>query len=204
VATGLARFQAAKFAIVEARSSLARTSRAIRYTTRAAARGLLRQPATALVILLVLALGIAAATITFTVVDAVLFRPLQFDPADRLVDLRIATSKQSRRLSRTEIQAVRAGMPGIDQIGEYTVGQVSASINGAAQALQIGSVSPEFFRIVGLTTQTGGSGTGATSPRPATSPSSAIGCGVRHSIAIPTCSAARSISKMDLATSSVS
>jgi len=153
--------QTMRFAIAAARTSLPRTARAVRSTVRDAARSLSRQPAHALVILLVLGVGISTATVTFTVVDAVLFRPLQFDPAERLVSVRIATSKYPRRPSRAEIQAVHDGVPGIDGIADYTVGEAQATIDGARQLLQVGAVSPEFFELLGLRTQIGRTWTAA-------------------------------------------
>ena len=52
---------------------------------RYAARTLGRNPGFTLVIVFILALGIGANTVVFSVVDAVLFRPLPFPAADRLV-----------------------------------------------------------------------------------------------------------------------
>ena len=148
-------WQIVRFAIAAARTSLSRTAGVVRYTVRDAVRSLGRQPAHALVILLVLGVGISAATVTFTVVDAVLFRPLQLDPDQQLVSMRIATSKRPRRLSGSEAQAVRDGSQVIATMADYTVGTAPAAIDGAKQNLQVGAVSPEFFQLLGLTTQIG-------------------------------------------------
>src|SRR5262245_18898003 len=47
-------------------------------------RGLLRQPSFAVVVVITLALGIGASTAIFSVVNAVLLRPLPFPNSDRL------------------------------------------------------------------------------------------------------------------------
>ncbi len=52
---------------------------------RDAARGALRRPGSSLVVVLALALGIGATTSMFSVVDAVLFRPLQAERPKELV-----------------------------------------------------------------------------------------------------------------------
>ena len=52
---------------------------------RYALRSLFRQPSFALTAILTLALGIGAATAIFSVVNAVLFRSLPFEDADRIV-----------------------------------------------------------------------------------------------------------------------
>src|SRR2546421_5987387 len=56
---------------------------------RYAVRLLIKKPGFAAVAILTLALGIGATTAIFTVVHAVLLRPLPFRDADRLVQVRI-------------------------------------------------------------------------------------------------------------------
>ena len=56
---------------------------------RYAVRLLIRKPGFAAVAILTLALGVGATTAIFTVVHAVLLRPLPFPEADRLVEVRI-------------------------------------------------------------------------------------------------------------------
>lgn len=147
--------QAWRCALAAARTSLARSGRACGYSVRDAARSLRRQPGYALVILAVLGVGISAATVTFTVVDTALFRPLQLDPDERIVTLRIVTSSRPRRPSDAEILAIRKGAPGLEAIADYTVGAAPATIDGVTQTVQIGAVSPEFLPALALGTQVG-------------------------------------------------
>ena len=129
--------QVVRFASVAVMTSLPRTGRALWYSVGDAVRSLRRQPAHAVVILIVLGTGISAATVTFTVVDAVLFRPLKFDQSDRIVSIRIATSKRPRRPSKAEVQVLPDSTSSIEGVAEYTAGQVSATIDGVTQPVQV-------------------------------------------------------------------
>ena len=147
--------QAWRFAAAGARTSLARTARACHHTVRDAARSLLRQPGHALVILLVLGTGISAATVTFTVVDRALFRPLQLDPEERVVNFRMATSKFPRRPTDAEIRAIKDSGSSVAPLADYTVGSTSGAVDDVSQTLHIATVSPEFFPLLALRTQIG-------------------------------------------------
>src|ERR1700761_774192 len=58
-------------------------------------RGFLRNPAFSLTIVATLMLGIGATTAVFSVVDRILFRPLPYTDADRLVSVGLVHSLQS-------------------------------------------------------------------------------------------------------------
>ena len=72
-------------AMRDCRAETSRDRAALRCATPS--RAVRRSPAHALFILVVLAVAIAAATVTFSVVDAVVLRPLPFDRSDQLVQI---------------------------------------------------------------------------------------------------------------------
>jgi putative ABC transport system permease protein len=64
---------------------------------RFALRSLFRQPAFAVTAIVTLALGIGATTAIFSVVNAVILRPLAFERADRIVAVRNLWTKTGLR-----------------------------------------------------------------------------------------------------------
>ena len=64
----------------------------LRQDVRYAARGFWRNPVFAITVIVTLALGIGATTAVFSVVDRILFRPLPYAHADRLVSLGLVQS----------------------------------------------------------------------------------------------------------------
>ena len=77
--------QAMKAVAAETRTAGARGIRSTGMTLRDAARAIRRGPRHAWTILVILAVGISAATVTFSVVDAVVLRPLPFERSEQLV-----------------------------------------------------------------------------------------------------------------------
>jgi putative ABC transport system permease protein len=101
----------------------------------------------------VLALGIGAAATVFSVVDAILGRPLPYPAADRLAV--IYATQPSRGVHRAgasfpDLNDWRAQLPAFDGIFAYLGSDVSLSGSGRAERVSAALVSEDFFRVVGL------------------------------------------------------
>lgn len=111
-----------------------------------AVRGLARRPGFALAALLTLAVAIGANTAVFSVVDAVLLRPLPFPEPERLSfltregDISIPDGVDWRAQTRTfEDIALFLGEWSLDLTGQ-----------GDAERVRAGVAEPAYFRILGL------------------------------------------------------
>jgi putative ABC transport system permease protein len=124
---------------------------------RFAARGLLRSPGFTIATVLTLALGIGATTSVFSVVYGVLFRPLPFPNADRLVQIvqllpqRAGQAERHRAgLSPGQIAEWRATSRTLSAIGSY--GARSAALTGVPAPVRLNgaAVSVPLFRALGV------------------------------------------------------
>ena len=118
---------------------------------RYAVRGLARAPGFALVAVLTLALGIGAATAVFSVVNAVLLRPLPFPDADRLhlVWSRSEDSPESW-LSHPEWMDLRERSTSFTDLA--VLRDFSFAVTGEQEAEQVAAlaVSANLFRTLGV------------------------------------------------------
>jgi len=146
-------FESAKDSCREARGL--RWPDAVRRDLRYAARMLRRNPAFALAVIATLALCIGANTAMYSIVDAVVFRPLPYPQPDRLAALATrfegsgASDQQSEQDGATW-EYVRDNVRSLDVALFGTSGGVNLSSSNGARYLQQQRVSAGFFRVLGV------------------------------------------------------
>jgi predicted permease len=119
---------------------------------RYAARRLSQRPGFALTVILVLGLGIGAATTMFSAVDAALLRPLPFQRDDRLVTvggvyIPLEGSTSRRRMGIEEVSAMRGVFT---HVAAYAPGGLNLSNVNAPRRLDVALVTPDFFATLGI------------------------------------------------------
>ena len=121
---------------------------------RVAVRGLRRTPGFAAIAVLTIALGIGANTAIFSVVSAVLLRPLPYDAPQELV---LVWGEMTRRdvryfpTSPPDLQDFRAMSTQLESIaGVFTFAQPLLTEDGTAVQLMTAGVTPNFFDVLGV------------------------------------------------------
>ena len=111
-----------------------------------AIRTFLRTPAFTLVAVLTLALGIGATTAMFSVVNAVLIRPLPFTDPDRLV---------TTRGSLADLRDLQAASRSFDDMAFWASNQFNLRRDGDARQVLGGQVTTNLFPLLGVQTVLG-------------------------------------------------
>jgi putative ABC transport system permease protein len=129
-------------------------------------RTLAKRPGFTLVAVLTLALGIGANTAIFSVVDAVLLKPLPYPHADRLVSLDTKVPGPGkdiygRAMSYPDIQQLQALTKDFAGVAAYTDGRYNYAGSGQARELAAAVVSPNLFGVLGVSPAIGRGFTGA-------------------------------------------
>ena len=122
---------------------------------RLAFKSLCRQPGFVAMTIATLALGIGASTAIFSVMDAVLLRPLPF-PDDRQLVL-LTERNRVRNLTATSFPALEEWrhLPELRDIAAYTPREFSFGTGADAEHLSGVGVSPGFFRTLGVAPELG-------------------------------------------------
>ena len=119
-------------------------------------RLLVRRPGFSLVAVLTLALGIGAATSIFSVVEAVLLRPMPFPNPDRLVLMGIVGRNAGEfPLPDSDFVEWRERNRTADAVAAYSEQRINITGDGQPERVQGAVVTDQFFRILGTPAERG-------------------------------------------------
>ncbi|HKP14388.1 MAG TPA: ABC transporter permease, partial [Blastocatellia bacterium] len=120
---------------------------------RFGARMLIKRPGFALVAVLTLALGIGANTAIFSVVDAVLLRPLPYAEPERLVfiyDSWPGDRFPKSPLMEAEFLRLRDEVRSLEQVSLYTTATLTLTGAGEPERVACGTASGDLFAALGV------------------------------------------------------
>ena len=123
---------------------------------RYALRALRHRPGFTLTAILTLAVGIGANAAVFTMVDALLLKPMPFgDRSERVVSLHSTHPTQAEdwldaRLSLPDLEDIRRATRSMEDVAGYA-GRSFTLSDGEAERVRGGSVSPNLFTLLGVT-----------------------------------------------------
>ena len=126
---------------------------------RYALRQLRNQPGLTAVVVATLAISIGANTAVYSVLDAVLLRPLPYPEPDRLALVVTADLINASNLDTSQtgalFEAVRDAAPGLESAAYSQQGGVNFVAGGRPSFVQQQRVSAEFFRVLGVAPEVG-------------------------------------------------
>jgi putative ABC transport system permease protein len=120
---------------------------------RFALRGLMRSPAFTAIAVLTLALGIGANTAIFSVINAVLLRPLAYAQPDQLVSLRgrlLGRGNKDVPMSQPEYQDLRREVPAIRDLAAVWPININLTGSDEPERIQAAVVSSNYFSLLGV------------------------------------------------------
>jgi putative ABC transport system permease protein len=121
--------------------------------TKYAVRALRHAPAFTIVVVITLALGIGANTAIFSVVRAVLLKPLPNREGDRLLYLRQSADgpgQSNISFSVPEVGDLRTGATSLGGIAEYSPWSLTLQGDADAVRMDVGLVTGNYFEVMGL------------------------------------------------------
>ena len=116
--------QAIKVALSFAASMTPRLCRSGWHMLRDAVRSLRRSPAYSMLVIVLLAVGIAAGTITYSVVDAVVLRPLALEQGDRLVSVSTQDDHFKPRISADAFREIHDQVTGFESVAKVGIAEI--------------------------------------------------------------------------------
>src|SRR5215475_6843386 len=121
---------------------------------RFAVRTLSKGPAFSLTAVLTIALGIGASTAIFSVMNAVLLKPLPYRDPDRLAIIWGNLKKRNLPnfpFSAADFDDLRRAAPAFEGIaGVNTFRSVAIGENATSEQIQSANVTPNFFQVMGI------------------------------------------------------
>src|ERR1043165_725411 len=121
----------------------------LRQDVRYGVRMLLKNPGVTFIVIIALALGIGATSAIFSVVNAVLLRPLPYDQADRLVFLNEKSPVlDEMSISYPNFTDWRAQNHTFEKIGVYNRGSYNLTGAGEAERIVTAQMSADIFSIL--------------------------------------------------------
>src|SRR2546423_1809851 len=140
-------------------------------------RSLLKQPAFTSIAIVTLALGIGANTAMFSVINAVLLRPLPYTQPDRLVWMSESGDEVANRsLSYPNFVDWRARNHVFESMSTYRTWSMTLTGMAEPQNIRAGMVAADYFKVMGVTPILGRAFT-AEDDRPGANPATVISYG---------------------------
>ena len=118
---------------------------------RQAVRSLRRRPSATILVAVSLALGIAGATTTFSLADAILWHPLPFRGADRFVRIGITPPPGTRLPADVALDALRGRRQMFEGVYPFGLDSAIITIGGEPEAVTLAELAPGLLDALGVT-----------------------------------------------------
>ena len=120
---------------------------------RYAGRAVRRAPGFAALVITIMALGIGANTAVFSVINAVLLKPLPYPDADRIVTLStssVTTGELNPLVTLANFRDWRAQSASFEAMATYRGGDAPVTPGDTAEYARHANVDVQFFRVLGI------------------------------------------------------